>query len=371
MNPVKLEAIHRFPVKGFPSQSLKQARLELGKGIPGDRRYAITNGTVSNGEWMLARSYFINAYNDGLQKFDVCENTNDGSLTLKNPDGHEMNLLPENPQSLELANLQLERFLNHVTVKPDAPAPQVIERKQAESNWDYPGTELSIINAQSVQAIGTALDRELDPVRFRGNLIIRDLPAWEEFDLLGKRLRIGEAEIEVMFPIVRCPAPGVNPATGERDIDFAETFPAHFGHAYCGMYAKVVSAGKIVPEDRIEIVGDAEMPLSEAQAEADPYPLWPRMMEIEDYTVDIMTTRLTLKNTSPWPLPKAEPGQRLKLHIGSGRWTREYIKEASSEQYHLEIEDSKTGDPMTQILREGLANGERIVVTGPFGQPRS
>ncbi|MEM9277098.1 MAG: MOSC domain-containing protein [Pseudomonadota bacterium] len=368
MHNITLEAIHRFPVKGFPSQSLKNARLETGKGIPGDRRYAITNGTVSNGEWMLARSYFINAYNDGLQNFAIEESVKDGCLRLTNPEGREITLQPENPQSLELANLQLERFFKHVSVKPDAPAPQIIERKQAESNWDYPNTEISIINTETVKSVGKTLGHEMDPARFRGNLVINDLPAWEEFGLLGKRMRLGEAELEVMFPIVRCPAPGVNPETGERDIDFAKVFPDHFGHAYCGMYATVVKTGPISTGDRIEIVGDAKMSLTDAQAEADPYPLWPRVMEVSDYVVDVMSTRLSLKNTCPWPLPEAKPGQRLKLHLGADQWTREYIKDADSNHYHLEIEDSKTGDPVTQMLREDLQPGQKIIVSGPFGK---
>ncbi|MEM9332453.1 MAG: MOSC domain-containing protein [Pseudomonadota bacterium] len=367
MDNVKLEAIHRFPVKGLPSQSLKKASLEIGFGIPGDRRYAITNGTIGTGEWMQASSFFVNAYSDGLAKFQISPETK-SDLSIKNPEGNTLQIDPENAQSLDVANLQLERFLKHLSLKKDQPAPQIIERNKRLSNWDYPNTELSIINLATAEAIGQALAMPLDPARFRGNLIISGLKPWEEFTWLGKRVRLGTADIEVMFPIVRCPAPGVNPETGERDINFEQEFPELFGHAYCGMYAKVKKSGQTEVGDTIQEIGNASMPLAEAQSEADPYPLWPRMMEISEYSVDILSTRISLKKLDPWPLPDALPGQRLKIHMGAECWTREYLKTCSSEVYEIEVEDSKTGDPITQRLRDGLSVGDRVVVTGPFGR---
>jgi hypothetical protein len=62
---------------------------------------------------------------------------------------------------------------------------------------------------------------DLDPRRFRGNLWLDGLAPWEEFDLVGKRLRIGAAELDVVEPIGRCRATEANPDTGRRDANDA------------------------------------------------------------------------------------------------------------------------------------------------------
>ncbi len=66
-----LNAIHRYPVKGFPGETLSATHLTAGAGLPDDRRYAVTNG-ISNtldGAWLTCRSFFINAVNDRLLKY--------------------------------------------------------------------------------------------------------------------------------------------------------------------------------------------------------------------------------------------------------------------------------------------------------------
>ena len=187
---------------------------------------------------------------------------------------------------------------------------------------------------------------------------------------MGKRIKVGDVELEVHRPIDRCPTPGVNPETGERDVEVTPGIQEHFGHIYCGMYARVVKSGRIKPGNTIEIVGDAEMPWTEATVveNANAYALWPRLVAITTYQNDVLSTRLSFKSATPWPLPDATPGQRMRLHLGPDQWTTEYIAEVSQGHMHLEVEDSKTDDPVTKLLREGLAVGQKILVSGPFGR---
>ncbi|MGI9351907.1 MAG: MOSC domain-containing protein [Rhizobiaceae bacterium] len=363
-----LEEIYRFPFKGFPGQKLEKTVIEDGKGIPGDRRFAVTNGTVDTGEWMPARSFFINAVVDGMSKFGM---ENDGNkFSLKNIDGNKLEILLDDPESLADANEKIARFMAPVGVREDLPTPQIIERTGKTANWDYVDTPISIINAETVKIIAASISVELDPLRFRGNLIISGLPAWEEFSWMGKRIRVGDAELEVHRPIDRCPTPGVNPETGERDVEVTPGIQNHFGHIYCGMYAKVVKTGDIAKGSILEPIGDAEMPWTEATAveNANAYALWPRLAEITTYQNDVISTRLSIKSATPWPLPDAILGQRLRLHLGPDQWTTEYITAISPEHIHMEVEDSKTDDPVTQLLREGLATGHKILVSGPFGR---
>ena len=53
----------------------------------------------------------------------------------------------------------------------------------------------------------------------RQYLVRRAASDWEEFDWLGRDIRIGEAVLRVRERITRCLATTVNPDTGERDAD--------------------------------------------------------------------------------------------------------------------------------------------------------
>lgn len=362
----ELQKIYRFPFKGFAGQCLTETQLVKDGGIAHDRRFAVTNGCEYNGTWMPSRSFFINAVVDDMLKFKLAFDSNE--ILLENINAEKLSLILDDAESLKRANQAIADFMQPAGVKSDMPPPQIIDRGKA-SIWDYVDTPISIINAQSVQALEEKLGANLDPARFRGNLIIKGLPAWDEFGWMGKRLQIGECILDVHRPIDRCPTPGVNPATGDRDVEVTPGLRDHFGHIYCGMYAKVVQGGRIKSGDVIAILGNAEITLEETfVSNASNYALWPRMAEVTACEVANAHTKITLKTTSPWLPPKAQKGQRLKLHLGSEGWTQEYISNSGEDFYQIEIEDSKTGDPITKHVREGLEIGKFIVISGPYGQ---
>ena len=265
MTKTIIEKIYRFPFKGIPAQSLNETPVLVGTGIPLDRRYAITKGTVDTGKWMPARSFYINARTDGMSKFKLEQSGERFHIT--NPEGMTVIIHPDDADSLKQANEQMADFMRPVGLVADAPAPKLIDRKGKQSNWDYDDTPISIINAESVKEISRVLDVELDPLRFRGNLVVSGLPAWEEFSWMGKRIKIGTVEFEVHRPIDRCPTPGVNPENGERDVEVTPGIQEHFGHIHCGMYAKVVTDGKLQEGDAVEIIADADMNWTEAATE--------------------------------------------------------------------------------------------------------
>ena len=111
---------------------------------------------------------------------------------------------------------------------------------------------VSFINLASVAELEGALGAAVDPVRFRGNIYVRGWPAWREFDLLDKEIRIGGARLKVFKRIKRCAATEVDPSTGARDLAVVKGLMDNFGHTDCGVYAEVIAGGDIAPGDRIE-----------------------------------------------------------------------------------------------------------------------
>ena len=71
---------------------------------------------------------------------------------------------------------------------------------------------------ESLAAVAAALgDPALSEARFRSNIIVSGLAAWEEQNWVGHTLRIGQVAFDVVKPKVRCLATHANPRTGERD----------------------------------------------------------------------------------------------------------------------------------------------------------
>jgi hypothetical protein len=131
-------------------------------------------------------------------------------------------------------------------------APRIVQA-QGHVFMDVDRKVVSLINAASVRDLERVVGRPIDPLRFRGNLLVEDLPAWREFDWIGKPLRIGTARFEVWKRIKRCPATNVEPGTGLRDMQIPQALMTGYGHVEMGIYMRVTVGGEIAENDRVEL----------------------------------------------------------------------------------------------------------------------
>ena len=82
----------------------------------------------------------------------------------------------------------------------------------------------------SLNALEAALEtRSLDESRFRSNIVIDGLEPWEELELIGKKVSIGDLDFEVTGPVIRCLAVHANPVTGVRDEQILTTLTHKLG----------------------------------------------------------------------------------------------------------------------------------------------
>lgn len=87
---------------------------------------------------------------------------------------------------------------------------------------------VSVHGRESVAALQSELDLPVDSRRFRSNVVIEGLPAWQELEWQGE-VRIGEVTFSVEGPIVRCLATHANPDTGVRDAPVLTTLTREIG----------------------------------------------------------------------------------------------------------------------------------------------
>jgi len=98
------------------------------------------------------------------------------------------------------------------------------------------------------------MDEDISALRWRCNIHLSGIPAWEEFNWIGHTVRVGKAELLVRERIVRCLATTANPATGLRDADTLGTLKTRFGHQDFGVYAEVVTSGEIAIDDPVDVL---------------------------------------------------------------------------------------------------------------------
>jgi uncharacterized protein YcbX len=95
--------------------------------------------------------------------------------------------------------------------------------RQVDQNYAEPGDEvgladgfpLLICTEASIAALSQAYGQDLDPRRFRANIIISGAQAFEEDR--WRRLKINGVEIDLVKPCARCAIPTIDPDTGERE----------------------------------------------------------------------------------------------------------------------------------------------------------
>jgi uncharacterized protein YcbX len=77
---------------------------------------------------------------------------------------------------------------------------------------------------QSLAAVAAAAGApDLSEHRFRSNIAVEGLEAWEEQSWIGRSVCIGEVKFEAISAKARCLATHANPLTGERDLPIMRT----------------------------------------------------------------------------------------------------------------------------------------------------
>ena len=238
-------AIFRHPIKGFTPEALDSVQLAPGVGFPGDRLYAVENGPCG---FDPAAPAFV-----PKQKFTVLAHIPRVAAARTRYDDATGTLHATGPGMPDfLGDLGGEAgrtaFAAWLTALLGEGARGELKVLHAPGNYrftDHPQGQVSLINLASVRDLGQRMGVELDPLRFRANVYVEGWPAWAENEWVGKRLMLGWAQAEVFKLIVRCAATHVNPTTAELDLDVTKALFDNYGNLFCGVYAKVTSAGRL------------------------------------------------------------------------------------------------------------------------------
>lgn len=247
-----IAAIFRYPIKGMTAQPLESAELESDAGIAGDRRFALAHGRSAcdpEQPTHQRKSHFL----------QLMRNAPLVNLRLSMADGHTATIAVDGHVRLE-ADLEtpegrtaLEDFmLAYIDEDMTYGGVRVVDAWDGAEGLvltDQSKPFLSLINKASVSEVEVFAGRPVDPMRFRGNLLIDGIGAWEEASWIGRHLTVGDCEFEIVKAIDRCAATEVDPTTAERNIKMLSVLKDNFGNIDCGIFARVVKGGRIAPGD--------------------------------------------------------------------------------------------------------------------------
>ena len=257
-----ISSIHYCPVKSVSFQSVDSCEIKKNIGIIGDRIFAFSKGLDENkvklfekspeerkGKWnkilTLKNSPVLNKYNFIFK---------DNNLTLTFEDKEiltiDINQLSERE---ELANkiVELENSLKEPIV--------LMKNKEfpffdtsVSNKVDFTNS-ISLLNIQSINDFQNKIDKKFEISRFRGNIYVDGITAWEERNWIGKIIKIKNISFKVEKNIPRCVAINLKPKTDDNSLNLLKSLKETYNHFDMGIYLTSLDDGKIEIGNKIEV----------------------------------------------------------------------------------------------------------------------
>ncbi|MGX5734192.1 MOSC domain-containing protein [Bosea thiooxidans] len=251
---MRIEKLYRYPVKGLSPERLARTDLPAGGYFPGDRLFAIENGPSgfdpAEPVHQPKIKYLMLMRNESLARLRSRYDDASGDLVIEQG-GREALRAATGSES---GRGEITRFFEGFMPDELRGAPKLLTAPPTYRFTDSRSGFVSIINLASVADLEARLGRPVDPLRFRGNLMVSDLAAWAENDLVGRDLAGPDGlRLHVIKRIERCAATNVDPATGTRDMQIPKALMQHYGHVDCGIYCRIVAGGSLGEGDRLSL----------------------------------------------------------------------------------------------------------------------
>ena len=251
---MRVERISRFPVKGLSPEHMEDVDLAPGDGLPHDRRFAFAQGDSpfdpAAPTWLPKRNFACLMANARVAGIHSAYDPHAQTLLLR-AEGYAPLVADLSDQAgRNQAAAWITAFMGE-----EARGALRLAEVPGHAFTDIPNKAVSIVGLASVAELGTRAGMELDPLRFRANVLFSGTVPFAELAWGGREMLLGKARLRVFKRTQRCAATEVNPATAERDAKPPKWLLQHYGHADMGVYAEVLEGGRVAVGDALELVG--------------------------------------------------------------------------------------------------------------------
>jgi len=231
----RIVALYRYPVKGFTPEPRERITVLPGGRVEGDRvlNFRFADAPVADTAWCRKYHGVVLANTPGLVRLDVRFDDSAPRLRIA-LEGH---VLAE--EALDRAGRQrlVDAVTGYVLSLDENPLKGHPERLPLKLVGDgvvprYQDNEAGQVTLHSRESLAAAAlalgDPGLDELRFRHNVVVEGVAAWEEQSWVGAVVCAGAVEFDAVVPKVRCLATHANPVTGVRDLAVMQTLVRAF-----------------------------------------------------------------------------------------------------------------------------------------------
>lgn len=230
-----IAALYRYPVKGFTPEARDTLTVLAEGRIGGDRvlgiRFADTEAL--DDAWSRKQGMVALINTPGLARLQVTFDAEASRLRISLGTSVLVNeaLTQEGREriSAALADYLLTLEENPLTRHPERLPLRVVGDGRSPRYHDEQPGRVTLHGRGSLQSLEAALGADVSELRFRSNVAVDGLNAWEEQSWVGRKIRIGAVEFDVVKPKTRCLATHANPVSGERDLPILTTLSQKFG----------------------------------------------------------------------------------------------------------------------------------------------
>ena len=253
--------LYRFPVKGLTPEAVERVSLRADGAIEGDRvlgfLFADAGEEQRPGWWPKASFVTMQntpglalvhaAYDEATHVFSLSHGGSEFASGDVQADEDRLRL------AKALGELVSGFDENPLAGHPERVPLNLVGDGSMPRFHDRTAHNVTLMGSASVAALDATIGGDVDERRFRMNVTIDGLDAWEDLSWIGSAVRIGGVEFAVTGPIVRCLATHANPETGERDLDVMQTLTREFDQERptMGVLAVPRTAGTIALGDEV------------------------------------------------------------------------------------------------------------------------
>jgi uncharacterized protein YcbX len=262
----RIVALYRYPVKGFtPEACTALTALPEGR-IAGDRvlGFRFADSPAADAAWSRKYEFVALVNTPGLARLELRFDREaqllriaaDGApLTDGTLDANGRRRIADAVQAFVLALAE-----NPLAGHPERLPLRLVGDGITPRYQDNEAGQITVHSRESLAAVAAATgDAALDERRFRSNIVIEGVDAWEEQSWFGRTIRIGRIHFDVARQKVRCLATHANPRTGERDVPVMTTLVRAFAQKQPTFAVGIVTrgpGGDICIGDEVALVGD-------------------------------------------------------------------------------------------------------------------
>lgn len=187
-----------YPLKGARGNHTGSLHIDPERGVIGDRRFALKRKPTVPDGWSPKGMFFVGMNTPAMVAQGLCPT-------------------PQPDEDLSTAAVE---WLQHKLDLPETPA--VLDTRGVFNLTDSKESYVSFLNLATVDQLSQEMGIELDPARFRMNVMLEGLEPFEELSWIdeypgSREVTFGRVRFLIEDMCERCKAVEANPETGTYD----------------------------------------------------------------------------------------------------------------------------------------------------------